>query len=76
MAVAHESSPPMMPHSIPSYRGSSPEGGDSESVMSDLSWDGTPDENILSGSSRAATSMTAHEESEGDQQLRSENLYF
>ncbi|XP_054747955.1 bicaudal D-related protein homolog [Lytechinus pictus] len=71
MAVAREPSPPIaMPHSIQSYQGSSADGGDNESVMSDLSWDGTPDENILSGSSRAATSLAIHEEDEGEPNLR------
>ncbi|XP_041456684.1 uncharacterized protein LOC121408989 isoform X2 [Lytechinus variegatus] len=70
MAVAREPSPPIaMPHSIQSYQGSSADGGDNESVMSDLSWDGTPDENILSGSSRAATSLAIHEEDEGEPDL-------
>eukprot|EP00057_Strongylocentrotus_purpuratus_P003549 XP_003726877.1 PREDICTED: uncharacterized protein LOC100891446 isoform X3 [Strongylocentrotus purpuratus] len=70
MAVAREPSPPIdMPHSIQSYQGSSADGGDNESVMSDLSWDGTPDENILSGSSRTATSLAIDEEDEGEPDL-------
>ncbi|XP_071497481.1 uncharacterized protein [Diadema antillarum] len=71
MADSREPSPPFsMPHSVQSYQGSSADGGDNESVMSDLSWDGTPDENILSGSSRAATSLAIHEEEEVPTGLR------